>query len=571
MKKLLAVLMLFSTSLFAVDNGVFELDGDAVQNTKDDWSTLYGGGGGATLFRHIVDKNGDDNIFTGGGSKVPLDFPGYKWKSSPPPPDKNNITNAYIANYVVSGEQIVYFGADLFSDNGDAELAFWLLQDDVGLNPDGTFSGVHVNGDVYVAVKFSNGGTVANIAVFEWDSTCSKDDRTPNVVGSCAAGNIAIVIPETSATCTGGGADACAITNLVNAAAPWGYVPKAGTNGVFPPTTFFEGGINIYDVFGENLCFSSVMVSTGASTSFSSTAKDFALGEFNVCSVAATAICSNPDEADDTPTAITYQIVGCAWNDGSGTIDILSLLANEGGTGDYVPNTLAFYATTNTFDPVTDCQLKAAIDAEVGGVSANISLDSLVGGDAFVYAFDVVTPINGPSFAVTVNAEGADGAAVDPDTDNTTCPVRIFDAGMNISKSCTADVVDAGTNLQIKINFGGQVCNTGEVPLTGLTLNDYAAAGTPVFNTYATTVPVSGCIPYTGYYFPDTIPAGDVCPFMDMVTGVANTPINSAGTDCTANNDGTATCTVNSNSATCELRVSNNDNDCSTGVPNPSN
>jgi hypothetical protein len=184
------VLGLFSTVTFAVDNnGVFELDGNADDEiiAGDDWDTLYGGGGSQTEFTFITDKNGFDDIFTGGGSKTPNDPEDWLWKSSPPPPDKDNITHAYAANYVYLSEQIIYFGADLFADNGDAELAFWFFQDKVatvGVGS-GTFSGHHVDGDVYVAVKFSIGGTQANIAVFEWWAACDKAVKDPGT-GDCA-------------------------------------------------------------------------------------------------------------------------------------------------------------------------------------------------------------------------------------------------------------------------------------------------------------------------------------------------------------------------------------------------
>ena len=565
-------MVIASSPLLAVDDSVFELEGDAVEQVDDDWSTLYGGGGGASLFTFIVDKNGSDTIFTGGGSKVPLDFPGYKWKSSPPPPDKSNITNAYAANYLVAGEQVLYFGADLFAVNGDVELAYWFLQDDVGLNPNGTFHGVHVEGDVYVAVKFSNGGSLATGAVYDWYPPCTRNDRTPTLAGSCAADNIRIVIPSGPALCDGlGGKNGCVITNLANAVSPWPYVPKAGPPGIFPPTSFFEGGINIKQIFGENLCFSAFMVATGASTSFNSTAKDFALGDFNVCSVAASKECVNPNEADDTPTAITYTIYGCAWNDGAGDILLASLVDNVGGFGNYVPSDLYLAETLPGFDPAIDCDNATALAAQIaGGAEVTDPATYPIGADeALVYTFTQTTAINGPSDVVTITATGVDGAVVDPATAGDTCPPRVFDAGMDVSKTCEATVEDAGATLVVKIKFGGQVCNDGEVDLVNLSLDDYVAGGTVVFDTYANTVTAGNCISYTGYYYPDSIPSGDVCPFMDMVTAVSDAPVNSAGTDCVKNSDDTSTCTVNSNSATCKLRVTNDDGDCTTGLPDP--
>jgi hypothetical protein len=79
--KYLNALLAFCVSVcafpvYAVDAiGVFELEGNAVQdatNPPDDWETLYNGGGNQTTFSGIiVDKNGADNIFTGGGSNWP--------------------------------------------------------------------------------------------------------------------------------------------------------------------------------------------------------------------------------------------------------------------------------------------------------------------------------------------------------------------------------------------------------------------------------------------------------------------------------------------------------------------
>ena len=70
------VMGVFSMPAFAVDaSGAFELDGNADEQglAGDDWETLKSGGGSQTEFTFLVDKNGMDNIFTGGGSKTPKD------------------------------------------------------------------------------------------------------------------------------------------------------------------------------------------------------------------------------------------------------------------------------------------------------------------------------------------------------------------------------------------------------------------------------------------------------------------------------------------------------------------
>jgi hypothetical protein len=576
---------------FAVhDTSTFELEGNAVQDAvapPDDWETLYNGGGSATAFTGIVsDKNGTDDIFTGGGSKTPNLISQWQWKSSPPPPDKDNIVDAYAANYVVFGEQVIYFGADLFTDNGDAELAFWFFQGDVQKSGSG-FIGEHVDEDVYVAVKFSNGGAQANIAVYEWWIACSKQDvpngNQPLVAGDCAADNIRVVIPEGTAICNGGGGDvACAITNTSAEDSPWTYTPKSGVANVFPPTTFFEGGINIFDVFGENKCFSSFMASTGASTSFTATAKDFALGDFNVCSVDVSKTCVNDSEVDDTPTSITYNVRGCGFNDGGGAINLTTLENSINGGGAYVPSDLAWYdpgqvddgGGLRDFNPATDCSDATLLVQAInnGSLVPDPSTVDLAGGDALVYEFSETTASNGPSDTVTLDAVGTDGTEIDDDTASTTCPLRTFAASFTVNKQCAADLEDIGENLVVRINVQGTVCNTGEVQLTGLSLSDdpdVPASGTVFLTPDSTTLAPSGqtgdCTNYSGYYYPTSIPTGNTCPFADQVAATAYAPINSAGAGCILLGDGTSECAADSNSATCALRALDSDNNCATG------
>lgn len=594
-----------SGAAFAVDNtNTFELEGNAVQDAApppDDWETLYGGGGSATAFTGIVsDKNGTDDYFTGGGSKTPNLIGDWQYKLAPPsgPPDKDNITHAYAANYVVGGEQVVYFGADLFATNGDAELAFWFFQQAVTKLPvsgsTGSFDGEHTLGDVYVAVKFSNGGTQADIAVYEWDPSCTKPPGgSPPPAGDCAADNLRVVIPLGPATCDGSGGIACAISNPDSSeVSPWPYTPKSGPANEFPPTAFFEGGLNIYQVFGQNLCFSSFMATTGASTSFTSTAKDFALGDFDVCSVAASKTCVNDSEADDTPTAITYNVRGCAINNGGSDINVTSLLNSIGGAVNYEPGDLAWYVPGQVddgggyrdFNAATDCGnavlLPQAVDN--GSVVADLSTQDLAPGQALVYEFSETTAANGPSDTVTIDAQGTDGSPIDASTADATCPLRTFSASLSVNKQCAADLEDAGDTVVVKIFVQGQVCNTGEVALTGLSLaddTDMPASGDVSFTLDPdgvhedpdTTLAAGACVAYEGSYYPSSIPVGNICPFTDQATATALAPVNSAygeGTGCTLVG-GSIECSADSNSATCNLRALDEDNSCATGPLSP--
>jgi len=577
-----SVMSVFSAQVYAVDaNGVFELDANAFGEgvPGDDWETLKAGGGSQTEFTFIDDKvpGKDDNIFTGGKSKTPEDPENWLWKGSPPPPDKDNIHNAYAANYRVAGDQVLYFGADLFAANGDAELAYWFFQERVTANGLGGFDGHHKDGDVYIASKYSNGGREAHVAVYMWDSSCGKAVRNPGA-NDCAAKNIRVVIPEGPALCTGAGGDACAITNEVDAESPWAYMPKSGSEKVFPPTTFFEGGINITKVFGGNKCFASFMATTGASTSFTSTAKDFALKDFGVCSVDVTKVCTNDLTIDDTPVNITYNVRGCGINDGGAPINLTTLLNSIGGQPQVIPADLEWYIPGQVndgglrdFDPATDCsnedRLINAVDN--GTLVTDLANTDLLEGEALVYQFSESGPINGPTDTVTLDAEGVYGAEVDADTATATCPPRRFVASLNVIKQCAADLEAKGGELVVKIRVEGQVCYTGEVQLTGLALTDQSASQLVNLVSLSDTLDPGECTPYTGDYYPSSMPIGDICPFMDQVQATAVTPINSEGDNCERNPDankpGTLVCTAMSNSATCNLRAVDGDNDCSTG------
>ena len=47
-------------------------------------------------------------------------------------------------------------------------MGFWLFQEEVGLNDDGTFSGEHTVGDVLVLTDFTIGGKIGTVKVYEW-------------------------------------------------------------------------------------------------------------------------------------------------------------------------------------------------------------------------------------------------------------------------------------------------------------------------------------------------------------------------------------------------------------------
>src|SRR5260221_379094 len=163
---------------------IFELDGDVLDVAEegiqlDDWNTLNGdctvqGGGsgspGSSSARTCIASEIPPRIVTTGGSKDPLDVSSWKWKAADTVPDKDTITHGFAASYsnaATGGDMVLVVGGDRFAVNGDANIGAWLFQHTVGLNANGTFSGVHVNQDVFLFSAFVGVARTAVLAVLE--------------------------------------------------------------------------------------------------------------------------------------------------------------------------------------------------------------------------------------------------------------------------------------------------------------------------------------------------------------------------------------------------------------------
>ncbi len=249
----------------AVDD--VELDGNGYDEVDpaDDWDVITSTGGSSVIATPVIPDPAGNNIFTTGGSKDIEDVSSWAWTEGSVP-DKDEITNAMAALY--TGNKL-YFAADRFANNGDASLGFWLFQNPIGLEPDGSFSGVHAVGDILILADFVQGGATTIVPrVFRWVGD-----------GSGSEGNIDEIIV--------GVETASAITNALVECAPWPYEPKfpeecppgCDDPNCHPPSSFFEGGLDL-GLLGVNPCFSSFLVETRSSQSVSAQLKDFVLGDF---------------------------------------------------------------------------------------------------------------------------------------------------------------------------------------------------------------------------------------------------------------------------------------------------
>ena len=268
-----------------------------------------------------VGNPADTSYFTGGGSKDRNDVAQWQWTGGDQAPDKNDIVNAFAATYrksqeTVNGQQVcqagqtsclvLFFGADRFATNGDAQMGFWFFQQPICLRgPVGTIPGDcpattplvpgtagrfvnsltgalahHQDGDVLALVNFDNGGTLGLAAVYVW-----------------AGGPLGAPVPQLTPgsleckTNADNPTKFCTSSNTADLLAgepPWPYTAKDGGTS-YDQSALIEGGINLGQLPGAGQCFPTFMAETrsssgpGSGLSLDAQLKDFALKSLQSC------------------------------------------------------------------------------------------------------------------------------------------------------------------------------------------------------------------------------------------------------------------------------------------------
>ena len=239
----------------------FELNGNpnsTLPNPPDNWDLVYKGTSSADYTTGIITDfpSNADNYFVQGTKDI-QDITGWKW-STQSVPDKDDLLHAGVAVY----GHLLYFFADRYAVNGNSQMGFWLLKNNVQPLSGGTFSGSHAIGDLLILSDFENGNPV--LFAYEW-------------VGSGGSNGTlnALTLEE---------ANSYAVVNSASVSSPWPYTPKFGTSGIFPPGAFFEGGIDLACLKGSAIdgCFPSFIIETRTSQSVTSELKDFVFGNLVV-------------------------------------------------------------------------------------------------------------------------------------------------------------------------------------------------------------------------------------------------------------------------------------------------
>ncbi len=400
---------------------------------------------------------------------------------------------------------------DRYDTSGNAQLGFWFLAQNAQPIAGGTFKGNHQDGDLLVLVNFVSGGTIPNLQVYKW--------MNGGVVSQGIGGTV---------SCSGGtipGSGFCGITNAVSVDAPWTYENKdVGVTTSFPAGAFFEGGIDL-TALGLTGCFTGFIAESRSSTSITAVLKDFSDpgAGFNLCSIGVTKECATPVLSGDQKY-ITYTIRGTVKNTGSGTVYNVDLADNPAAD----PN------STNHFD-VTDCATKTQDHGD-------FPVASMVGGAQVCYKSSITVPLaTGNKDTVTVTANSKSDLTGTGLTNSATadCPNATIVAALTVTKNCETVLDTVGSNLVVKVNAWGDVCNSGGAGgsnLSQVTVSDTIGSTTTTVlsvnsllaDTDPTSVVQGECKPYSFSYYPsgaNSTTPGSVC-FQDTVTATAKDIFN---------------------------------------------
>jgi hypothetical protein len=214
--------------------------------------------------------------------------------SKPNPVDKDDIVNAYAIAVRSDGDLVLYWGTERFDNSGAAFIGIWFFQEDVGCEG-GKFTGKKTTGDVLVVSDYTNGGVINSLQAFKWTENPADPDA-PGTFTQIAPGPAISPPPPVDCDFVESGDSLCANVNTTDVTTPWPMEDKEKPGPPNPddPRTlevseFFEGGINITDVFtsaGLSVpeCFGSFLAETRTAPQLeSANLTDFALGDLKTC------------------------------------------------------------------------------------------------------------------------------------------------------------------------------------------------------------------------------------------------------------------------------------------------
>jgi hypothetical protein len=323
------VIALSAAPAFAVHDEAFQLDGDVSAATQTnvgghvqpfDWDSFFNASGNqspvlpdssrpgftASGFDRdfVVNANGtyntsDSTTYTQGSKDTLNIHSGWVCTASNNVTNKGDIQNDYAVAYTDPNthQQFLYFALERNSNSGDANVAFWFLQDPTAncstANGTTAWTGNHEDGDILIVSAFTGGGAVSTINAYRWTGGANGSLGTTPIAsgGDCQAN-------------TQGGDNICATSNTGTISTPWLTNNNGKTTGLghsLLPGEFFEGGINLTNTNLGGKCFNTFVGDTRSSQSLTATLFDFARGSLGECQSTTT---TTPTPAEGTSTEI---------------------------------------------------------------------------------------------------------------------------------------------------------------------------------------------------------------------------------------------------------------------------
>jgi len=308
-----AVIVLGAGPALAVHDEAFQLDGDVSHLTTTnvggvtqpfDWDSFFDSAGSpiqssfpdasvpgftASGFDRdfVVNANGsyntsDSTTYTQGSKDILNISSGWVCTASNNVTNKGDIQNDYAVAYTDPNthQQFLYFALERNSNSGDANVAFWFLQDPTAncstANGTTAWTGNHEDGDILIVSAFTGGGAVSTINAYRWNGGANGSLGTTPV----ASGVDCRTTPSPPSD------NACATANTQNITTPWLTNNNGKTTGLghtLLPGEFFEGGINLTTTGLSGKCFNTFVGDTRSSQSLSATLFDFARGTLGEC------------------------------------------------------------------------------------------------------------------------------------------------------------------------------------------------------------------------------------------------------------------------------------------------
>jgi hypothetical protein len=189
--------------------------------------------------------------------------------------NKTDLSNVYAVTHTrATGHPELYFGAERLVNNGESHVDFEFLQSAFSLAPCATGKGVltgnRTEGDLLIAVDFTNGGALAGFSVLQWHCLAEPGPQPPDGTVCNPAG------PEHYQLIAPPGAVSVAV-NLTNI--PCGGWVCRDASGVPTATVLMndlmEGGIDLQSI-GFTGCFNTFLPHTRQSAPLTAQLSDFA-------------------------------------------------------------------------------------------------------------------------------------------------------------------------------------------------------------------------------------------------------------------------------------------------------